>query len=215
LTELSLIGRDTKIFNYKGKEEHKIMRKGTFGLSSAVGLIAMLFIAASVYAGTLGPKMLKMDTEAYEKHERGIVEFPHKKHVLEYKYNCGDCHHDENGEPLGSFKMETTPTCLNCHDIDFLHESHSEGMDVTCGECHVDEQGKPLEVFKIQKCIECHDKPGLSPKGVSVPRLSIAERLEYHGEAVHFQCRSCHKKFNEEEGGNAPIACNKCHTNNE
>ncbi len=103
----------------------------------------------------------------------------------------------------------------------FSHKKHTEAYKAGCGECHHDEKGKPLANLKlgddVQNCIECHAKPGERPKGKGAPKLSKEERLDYHAEAIHYNCKDCHKKFNKEKGfkskdkGAAPVTCKQCH----
>lgn len=88
-----------------------------------------------------------------------------------------------------------------------------------CGDCHHDKDGKPLTNLKIgddvEKCIACHKKPGERPKGKNAPKLSKKERLDYHAEAYHYNCRDCHKKYNKKykppKSKKAPTTCAKCH----
>jgi cytochrome c553 len=85
-----------------------------------------------------------------------------------------------------------------------------------CGECHHDKDNKPLTELKegddVQKCIECHKKPGERPKGKDAPKLTKKEKLEYHAEALHENCKGCHKKFNKQfKPKKAPTTCAKCH----
>jgi hypothetical protein len=55
-------------------------------------------IAGCINAGAGGLQVIvKMENKIYPKHEKGIVEFTHKKHVVDYKGACGDCHHDWAG----------------------------------------------------------------------------------------------------------------------
>ncbi|MDM8516811.1 cytochrome c3 family protein [Desulfobacterales bacterium HSG16] len=96
------------------------------------------------------------------------------------------------------------------------HRKHSDDYKISCGECHHDEKGIPLNNInlndKVQGCIECHQKPGERPKGKGAPKLSKKERLEYHAEAIHYNCKDCHKKHNKKTGTKkAPTSCNKCH----
>ena len=95
----------------------------------------------------------------------------------------------------------------------FSHKKHSEEYKIGCGECHHDAKGKPLDNLKagdeVKGCIECHKKPGQKPKGA---KLTKKERLAYHAEAIHYNCKDCHKKFKKETGTKtAPTACSKCH----
>ena len=143
------------------------MKKKTM-LFSAVFVIAAVFLAAGIYAGTAAQDMIKMENKAYAKHEKGIVEFSHKKHATDYKAGCGECHHDKDNKPL----------------------TLKEGDNV-------------------QNCIECHKLTEKKPKGT---KLSKSEKLKYHHEAIHENCKGCHKKFNKEKGTKAaPTTCAKCH----
>jgi hypothetical protein len=108
--------------------------------------------------------------------------------------------------------------------VEFSHKKHMEDYKAGCGECHHDEKGKPLDGLKagapVQGCIECHKIPGEAPKGKDAPKLTKQQSLEYHADAVHDNCRECHKKFNKEKGlkakdpGYAPTACTQCHPKN-
>ena len=105
--------------------------------------------------------------------------------------------------------------------VEFSHKKHAEEYGAACGDCHHDDKGKPLTDLKagdsVQSCIECHKTPGEKPKGKDAPKLTKTQELEYHAEAVHENCRECHKKFNKEKGltakdaGYAPTTCKQCH----
>ena len=113
--------------------------------------------------------VIPMDNPAYPEHTKPIAQFTHKKHYEEYEIGCGECHHDENGEPLTDLKP-----------------------------------GDPVE-----SCIACHDKPGKAPRG---EKLSKSEELQYHTEALHENCISCHREYNRENNTkDAPQTCGQCH----
>ena len=111
----------------------------------------------------------------------------------------------------------------------FKHKKHYEEYakkypklyESGCGECHHDKDNKPLTSLKagdtVQKCIECHTKPSLKPSKV---KLKKKEKIkQYHAEAVHENCRVCHKKFNKskklksKDKASAPSKskCKRCH----
>ncbi|OEU64155.1 MAG: hypothetical protein BA867_11365 [Desulfobacterales bacterium S5133MH16] len=93
-----------------------------------------------------------------------------------------------------------------------------------CGECHHDKDNKPLTNLKegddVQNCIECHKKPGYMT-GKEAKGLSKEQKREYHANAIHDNCKSCHKKFNKskklksKDEGAAPTTCKKCHPKEE
>ncbi|MEW5733201.1 MAG: cytochrome c3 family protein, partial [Thermodesulfobacteriota bacterium] len=107
----------------------------------------------------------------------------------------------------------------------FSHQKHVSDYGATCGDCHHDAQGKPLANLKpgdkVEPCIACHTKPGEMPKeekkalqGLS-PEEKAKKEFAYQADAVHENCRSCHKTWNQEHGKSAkdgaPTSCNQCH----
>ena len=160
------------------------MRIKSLPLHAAMAAVAILFLAAGIHAGTEMQDVMKLESPEYETHEKGIVEFSHKKHSDEYakkapdlyKNGCGECHHDENNKPLATLKAGDN----------------------------------------VQRCIECHKKPGERPKGKGAPKLTKSQKLEYHAEALHMNCRVCHKKYNKANKTKAaPTTCTKCHPKTE
>jgi hypothetical protein len=102
----------------------------------------------------------------------------------------------------------------------FTHKKHVEEYKAGCGECHHDKEGKPLENLKagddVHNCIECHKKPDYL-KGKAAKGISKKDQRAYHANALHDNCRGCHKKFNKKKGlkskdkGAAPTTCKACH----
>ncbi|MGA9178773.1 MAG: cytochrome c3 family protein [Desulfobacterales bacterium] len=153
-------------------------------------LIIMFFVAifllfaGGLNAGTKVKDKIKMDNPAYEKHKKGINIFTHKKHATVYQENnpdlfkngCGECHHDDDNEPLKDLK----------------------------------------EGDEVQNCIECHQEPAYM-RGKEARGLSKEEKLEYHANAIHYNCRGCHKLYNKKmnlrskDKGAAPRRCKQCH----
>ena len=128
------------------------------------------------------PDVIPLQDPAYEKHKKGVVQFEHKKHWDDYSKEYPEFY--KNG----------------------------------CGECHHDDKGKPLAELKdgddVQKCIECHKIPAEAPKGKKAKKkLSKKEKIkDYHAEALHANCKGCHKKFNKKyKPKKAPTTCTKCH----
>jgi hypothetical protein len=154
----------------KGGE--KLMNKRSLLMVMVVVGIAVFFIAGGLIASPTVDDVIKMQNEAYETHTKSIVEFTHKKHVEDYNITCGECHHDEKGQPLTELKEGDT----------------------------------------VQNCIECHSIPSEKPKGKDAPKLTKQEELKYHAEAIHMNCRDCHKEYNKKhETKAAPTTCTGCH----
>ena len=128
------------------------------------------------------PDVIPLQDPAYKKHKKGVVKFEHKKHWDDYAKEYPEFY--KNG----------------------------------CGECHHDKDNKPLTELKdgdeVQKCIECHKIAAEAPKGKKAKKkLSKKEKIkEYHAEALHANCKVCHKKFNKKyKPKKAPTTCAKCH----
>lgn len=130
--------------------------------------------------------IIPLENKEYKKHKKAIVLFEHKKH-----YN------------------------------DFFKQ-YSELYNSQCGECHHNKDNEPLTELKdgddVQKCIECHKIPSEAPKGKKAKvKLSKKEKINnYHAEALHANCKGCHKKFNKKyKPKKAPTTCSKCHIKKE
>ena len=99
-------------------------------------------------------------------------------------------------------------------------EKHPELYKNGCGSCHHDKNNKPLHNLKegdnVQNCIECHKKAGYI-KGKEAKGLSKEKKREYHANAIHDNCKGCHKDFNKKmmlrskDKGAAPVTCKTCH----
>ena len=152
--------------------------------------IAVTFMAAGIYAGTEVKDEIRMENKAYKEHEESIQIFSHKKHATEYV------------------------------------EKHPDLYSSPCGECHhEDKDGKsvPLKDLKegddVKNCIECHKIAGFIT-GKKAKGMAKEKKREYHANAIHDNCKDCHKKFNKKMGlkskdeGAAPYTCKQCHPKN-
>ena len=151
-------------------------------------LVLVIVVSAALFTagGIIAktvPDMIKLEDPAYKEHKKGVVDFTHGKHQKEYA------------------------------------EKYPEFYKNGCGECHHDDKGKPLSSLKegddVQKCIECHKIPAEAPKGKKAKKkLSKKEKIkDYHAEALHANCRGCHRKYNKKykPAKKAPTTCTKCH----
>ena len=151
-------------------------------LITTVIIGAAILFVSAAIYAKPAPDMIKLQDPAYKEHKKGVVDFTHKKHQNDYA------------------------------------EQYPEYYKNGCGECHHDDKGKPLAELKdgddVQKCIDCHKTPGEAPKGKKAKKkLSKKEKIkEYHAEALHANCKDCHKKFNKKyKPKKAPTTCAKCH----
>ena len=136
-------------------------------LVSCTGLVILLF-AFSLFAGNTVPDVVEMKNPAYEEHTKAIVQFKHKAHAdkFEGKYpeifedGCGECHHDEEGEPRRDLKMgEDVLNCIECHDkpgrMPKKAKRELRGEDLSREERKVREREYHTEALH-DKCRGCH-----------------------------------------------------------
>jgi len=122
-------------------------------------------------------------------------------------------------EVADTFKMETKEYAKHSKGlVEFSHKKHAEDYGAKCGDCHHDADGNPLNDIKmtddVHRCVECH-------KGTEKERgekISKAEKIQkYHQDAMHANCKGCHKDYNKEKGYDrkckdaAPTGCSDCH----
>ena len=142
-----------------------------------------MLVAAAGIYAKAAPDVIELNDPAYKEHKKGVVHFEHKKHQNDYA------------------------------------EQYPEYYKNGCGECHHDKDNKPLSNLKegdeVQKCIECHKTPAEAPKGKKAKKkLTKKEKIkDYHAEALHANCRDCHKKYNKKykPKKKAPTTCAICH----
>ena len=144
--------------------------------------VAFLFTAVSINAATEVQDVIKMENKAYEKHSKAIVDFTHKKHNEEYKIGCGECHHDDKGQPLNDLKLgDDVQSCMECHKTpgqmpgklkkemkekkaskDEIAkkkmEYHAEAIHANCINCHKAHNKKNKTKDAPASCTKCHPK---------------------------------------------------------
>jgi len=139
-------------------------------LSTGILLIAGLFLAVGINAGTTVDDVIKLENPGYAKHTKGIVEFTHKKHNVDYGISCGECHHDDAGKPLELKMGDDVQGCGACH-TDFgkmskadkkmkkaekIKKYHKEALHANCIKCHKKKENKAKKA--PSKCKDCHPK---------------------------------------------------------
>jgi hypothetical protein len=100
----------------------------------------------------------------------GKVVFSHEKHVEKYGAGCGDCHHDDSGEPLESPAPDEVNGCVDCHSEEGLVRGPIQENEM--GEDMISQRPNALH----QQCIGCHKVFNNKKKFVSAPEA----------------CRGCH-----------------------
>jgi hypothetical protein len=135
------------------------MRKRIFFLSGVILCIA-LFIGGGILIAIDVPDEILIKDDAFEKHKKGPVKLTHKKHNVDYKIACTDCHHVYK-EGKNIYKEgDPVQRCSACHDV---KESEGEKKKLmlafhkNCQGCHR-ELKKANKKTGPTKCNDCHEK---------------------------------------------------------
>jgi hypothetical protein len=146
--------------------------------------IAVVFMAGAIQAGTQVDDVIKMQNPAYSEHTKGIVEFTHKKHATDYGAACGDCHHDDKGQPLADLKEgDDVQQCIACHSKpgEVPKELKKEWKDKKLKKEETNKLAREYHAEAIHdNCIGCHKKWNKENKSKAAPT----------------SCTKCHPKTN-------------------
>ena len=136
------------------------MRKRILFLGAVIISIA-LFAGVGIPLATNAPEEISILDPAIAKHKKGAVNFTHKKHAVDYKIACTECHHVYKEGKNVYKEGDPIQKCSGCHD-----PVKSEGkvkklmlaFHKNCQGCHkaLEKAGKPTGPTK--KCNDCHAK---------------------------------------------------------
>lgn len=138
----------------------------------SVVLLAMAIVLVGISVGSIGASSDKkgesdlnviiIDNEDYDRDRKGPVTFTHRKHALDYKIQCWECHHDYNNEGINIWNpWGETLKCKECHDA-------SEAIDkavklqtayhINCKNCHKTMAKENKKTGPYRNCLTCHQK---------------------------------------------------------
>ncbi|MBW1780126.1 MAG: cytochrome c3 family protein [Deltaproteobacteria bacterium] len=126
-----------------------------------VVLSGFLFLSVGVLIAADAPDVVMLENKGYKKDKKGPVKFTHKKHNVDYKIACAECHHVYKGDKNVWKEGDKVEKCSACHN-----PTKKEGKVMklqnayhrNCKNCHkaLEKEGKPTGPFK--KCNDCHAK---------------------------------------------------------
>ena len=131
-----------------------------------VALTGMLFLSVAALTAAAKqdvPDEITLENKAYKKDKKGPVKLSHKKHNVDYKIACAECHHVyKDGKNVWK-DGEHVEKCSKCHDPKKKNKK-TKAMKLqnsyhkNCKNCHkaLAKEGKPTGPFK--KCNKCHEK---------------------------------------------------------
>jgi hypothetical protein len=111
--------------------------------------------------------------DIYSSAYTGEVVFQHTKHTKEYTEGCGDCHRDEEREPIKAYDPSEIFSCIECHDgegsilypiaestdfeNDFI-ENRADAIHILCINCHKKNNTEKHAGVAPEACRLCHKK---------------------------------------------------------
>jgi hypothetical protein len=152
------------------KKGGKLKTNRSIRIVTIMAAVSFFFVAA-IYAGTKVADVIELKAP-YEK-TRSSVTFTHKKHVEDYNIGCGECHHDDKGQPLTDLKEDDdVQRCVDCHSkpgelkgkkAEGLStaeklEYHANAMHENCSGCHRQYNRENKTTAAPVKCTDCHPK---------------------------------------------------------
>jgi len=138
----------------------------------AVVTMGVAFLFAGVYATQQAADSMTLESKVYKEHKKALVTFTHKKHNVDYKIACTDCHHVyQDGKNVWK-EGDEVQKCEACHSeakapkgedapklskAEEIKKFHYSAIHENCKGCHKDLKtaGKPTGPTA---CKECHPK---------------------------------------------------------
>ncbi len=149
------------------------MKKQFFLVLTAVAL-GVVFIFALAYATQQAPDTITMESKLFSKHKKSLVTLSHKKHNVDYKIGCADCHHVyKDGKNVWK-EGDAVQKCDACHTeakapkakegdpklskAEKIKKYYYSAIHENCVRCHKDLKKKDKTKVIPTKCAECHPK---------------------------------------------------------
>ena len=125
----------------------------------------MMSIAIFVGGGALiaadVPDEISIQSKAFETHKKGPVNLSHKKHAVDYKIACTECHHVFEGGKNVFKEGDPVQACSECHDPVESKGNVKKLMlayHKNCQGCHKDLEAAGKPTGPTKKCNDCHAK---------------------------------------------------------
>ena len=129
-------------------------------LLSAVILSVAVFAGVGILIATDIPDEIPIKSDAFTTYKKGPVPFTHKKHNVDYKITCAECHHVYK-EGKNIYKEgDPVKKCSACHDP---LKSNGEVKKLmlayhkNCMGCHKALEKAAKKTGPTKKCNDCHE----------------------------------------------------------
>ena len=120
-------------------------------LVSMVAALSVAFMFAGVYATQQSPDTITMESAVFAEHKKALVTLSHKKHNVDYKIACTDCHHVyKEGKNVWK-EGDEVQKCSVCH---------SEAKAPTGADAPKLSKGEKIKKYYYsaihENCVGCH-----------------------------------------------------------
>ncbi len=135
------------------------MTKRTLNLI-LVAVTGIVFLTVGALTAADVPDEILIQNEGYKKDKKGPVKLSHKKHSVDYKIACNECHHEyKDGKNVWK-EGEPVKKCSACHNPkkkDGKVMKLQNAYHKNCKTCHkaAAKEGKKAP---FKKCNNCHGK---------------------------------------------------------
>ena len=137
------------------------MKKKFLGVLTII-LSGLLFLSIGVLTAADVPDDVTIENKGYKADKKGVVKLSHKKHSVDYKVACTECHHEyKDGKNVWK-EGQPVKKCSACHNPlkkDGKTKKLQNAYHKNCKTCHkalVKEKKSDKAPFK--KCNDCHQK---------------------------------------------------------
>ncbi len=140
------------------------MKKGLWSLGVVV-LVGLMFLGVGVLTAAdqpAPPDEIKIENAGYKDDKKGGVTLTHKKHAVDHKVACTECHHEYKDKKNVWKEGDKVKKCSECHSP---LEKQGEALKLNlayhknCKDCHKELIEKdPSKKAPFKKCNDCHEK---------------------------------------------------------
>lgn len=136
------------------------MKKRIFFLSVVTLTIALFTGVGIMIAGDVADE-INIKSDAFTKLKKGAVKLTHKKHNVDYKIACEDCHHVYKEGKNVYKEGDPVQKCSECHDVLKSKGKVKKLMlayHKNCQGCHKKLEKAGKKTGPTKKCNDCHEK---------------------------------------------------------
>jgi hypothetical protein len=136
------------------------MKRRTYFLSAVIFLVA-IFAGAGILIATDVPDEINIKAETFGSYKKGPVKLAHKKHAVDYKIACTECHHVYEGGKNIFKEGDPVQKCSGCHDAEKSEGNKKKLMlayHKNCQDCHKELAKAGKNAGPTNKCNDCHEK---------------------------------------------------------